>query len=240
MRPAVALIALFLTLTSSAAAQTPAARKQFKPDVPVSDRVGTMMLRNSSVAARKLDLAPGASFSVPASTHDYLVISMGDSTISAVGSGSAFELSLAAGDMQVMTGGWPHKLINRSGNSAQIVTVEVARNIHPDRARCGLASKNCNEVRFGRTAQGEYSQTALFVTDTAELLRTSLGSASSMKLHDDVHQHLIVALTPFRGRTEQATISLQPGEVFWIDGGFGELLNEDTTEARLLILELRN
>lgn len=54
MRPAVALIALFLTLTFSAAAQKPEAEKQFKPDEPVSDRVATMMLRKSSVAALEL------------------------------------------------------------------------------------------------------------------------------------------------------------------------------------------
>ncbi len=237
MRAAVALTVTFLAI-SLTAQQTPS-RDRFVPDVPSAERFGRASVRNSTLAAQALDIAPRAAVSIPATTHDYLVISLGESNLAVVGSRNRFDLELGAGEMQVITGRWPHKLMNRSDKPSRIVRVEVMRDVHAEKALCGLAASNCHEVRFGKTAHGDYTQTALFETPTAKLFRTSISANGSLRLHDDSRSHLIVALTKFRAHAASADFSLEPGDVQWIEGALPELSNLGSDEACMLILEIK-
>jgi hypothetical protein len=210
-----------------------------KPPTPAVDPFSSVEFHNPDVTARKLDIPAGASEPVSADLHDYLLLSYGDNSLRVTGYQTDFRLSLADADIQVLQGGWPHKLTNESTHSAELLMVEVARNLFPKSARCGLGAKNCGETRFGQSGAGEYRQSTLFETDTANLFRATLGPGVAMHQHDDTLPHLIIALTPFQGHADDAIFTLQPRQVFWRDGSVQELGNDGSAQARFLILELK-
>lgn len=215
----------------------PGKRARTQPDA--AEQTGKVEFQNSDVTVRKLDIAVGGFEPVSADTHDYLLVSVGDNSLRVTGYQTDFELKFGDGDVQVVQGGWPHKLENESSHVAQLVMVAVDRNLFPRSARCGLGSKDCAETRYGQSAPGEYRQTTLFETDTANLYRVRLGAGVNMHQHDDVHPHLLIALTPFQGHADDKNFSLQPRQTYWHDGSIHEIGNDGSAEARFLILELK-
>jgi hypothetical protein len=171
--------------------------------------------------------------------HDYILISFGTTSLAVSGYQTNFDLPLADGDVQVLQGGWPHKLENHSAETAHLVLVEVTRELFPKSAICGLGSKNCHETKYGQSADGEYRQTTLFQTETAKLFRVQLGPHVGMHQHEDGLPHLLIALSAVQGHADQDTFTLRPGETHWHPGSMEELANDGATEARLLILELK-
>ncbi|MDT8067423.1 MAG: hypothetical protein ROO76_04580 [Terriglobia bacterium] len=205
----------------------------------VAEQTGKVEFHNSEVTVRELDIPAGGSEAVSADTHDYLLVSLGNNSLRVTGYQTDFELKFGDGDIQVVQGGWPHKLENESSHAAQLVMVEVARSLFPRSARCGLGSKDCAETRYGQSGAGEYRQRTLFETDTANLYRVSMGAGVNMHQHDDVRPHLLIALTSFQGHADNKTFSLQPRQAFWHDGSIHEVGNDGSAEARFLILELK-
>ncbi len=191
------------------------------------------------MTVRKVDIPAHGSEPVGEDVHDYLLISYGTNSLRVTGYQTDFELTFADGDIQVLQGGWPHKLNNESNHSAQLVMVEVDRNLFPKSARCGLGAKDCAETRYGQSGAGEYRQTTLFETDTANLFRVTLGPQVDIHQHDDTRPHLVIALTSFRGHANDEKFFLQPRQTYWHDGTVQELGNDGTDQARFLILELK-
>lgn len=233
------LICALLLASTAALSQHRTPKPAAKPLSPAADPFSTSVFQNADVTVRKLDIPAGASEPVSADLHDYLLISYGDNSLRVSGYQTDFELSFADADIQVLQGGWPHKLTNESTHPAELLMVEVARNLFPKSARCGLGAKSCGETRFGQSAAGEYRQSALFETDTANLFRATLGPGVAMHQHDDTRPHLIIALTSFHGHADSATFTLEPRQVFWHDGSIHELGNDGPTQTRFLILELK-
>jgi mannose-6-phosphate isomerase-like protein (cupin superfamily) len=211
------------------------------PSVPAADRVGGgLLLRNPSVTVRKLNIGAQSSTQMPASTHDYIVVALTPTKLQVTGYQTNFELQLGGGDMQVVQGGWPHKLENHASSPAEVIAIEIARNIDPRHATCGLSAANCNEVRFGKAEGGDYSQSALFETATTKLVRVQLGPGGGLRLHADRRNHLLIAVTDVDAHMDSGRVSLKAGEVTWVDGGFDELINDGTSDAQLLIVELKS
>ena len=234
---ALCVLTLLLMVAISSVAQHRTARPSAPQ--PASESFGAVELRNPDVLVRKLLIPAGAMQSVPSNVHDYLLMSFGDCTLRVTGYQTDFQLSFANGDIEVLQGGWPHKLKNESTTPAQFAMVEVERNVFPKSAVCGLGAKNCGETRFGKSAQGEYSQATLFETDTAKLFRVQLDSQVGMHQHNDGRPHLVVAITPFEGHADNDTFSLQSGEALWVPGSIDELTNDGSSQARFFILELK-
>ena len=205
----------------------------------VEQRFGTTLLHNADVTVRRLNMGPGGELPIPATVHDYLVISIGKNSITAKNDKTSFDLDLKPGEMQVIDGGWSHVLMNRGESEAELFMIEPAHNIDPKSAICGLGTKTCSEHRFGETAQGTYNQYAQFETDTLTLLRLTIAPGVVTHLHEDDNKHLIVALTPFRGHQDAQSFDMKAGDMRWVPGGFQELGNDGTGEVRLLVLELR-
>lgn len=203
------------------------------------DRFSTVALQNTDVSVRRLNIPAAEWVSVSSGVHDYLIVSYGKSSLAITGYQTKFDLDLADGDMQVMQGGWPHKLENHSTEAAHLVLVEVARNLFPKSATCGLAAKNCGEVRFGKSAQGEYQQTTLFETDTAKLFRVQIGAQVAIHQHADGRPHLLIALSPLQGHADGEAFTLAAGDTYWRPGSIDELVNDSSSDERLLILELK-
>lgn len=230
-----------LTLVSMVAVPSVAQHRPTRPSTsqPPSESLGTLELRNPDVLVRKLLIPAGAMQSVPTTVHDYLLISFDDCALRVTGYQTDFQLTFADGDVEVLQGGWPHKLKNESANAAQFSMVEVERNLFPRSAVCGLGAKNCGETRFGKSAQGEYSQATLFETDTAKLFRVQLDSQVGMHQHNDGRPHLLVAITSFEGHADSDAFSLQSGEAHWVPGSIDELTNDGSAQARFFVLELK-
>ncbi len=233
------LICALLMVSTSVVSQHRSPNPAAKPPSPAADHFSTSVFHNADVTARTLDIPAGASVPVNADVHDYLLISYGSNSLRVSGYQTDFELSFADADIQVLQGGWPHKLTNESKHVAELLMVEVDRNLFPKSARCGLGAKNCGETRFGQSAEGEYRQSTLFETDTASLFRATLGPGVAMHQHDDTRPHLLIALTSFQGHADSATFTLAPRQVFWHDGSIHELGNDGPAQARFLILELK-
>jgi mannose-6-phosphate isomerase-like protein (cupin superfamily) len=241
-RTSLVLLAVVTLLLSSAAQnrRSQPEGQKLVPNIPAADRVGAgLLLRNPSVTVRKLTIGAESSTSIPASTHDYIVVSLIPAKLQVTGYQTNFELQLGGGDMQVVQGGWPHKLENHGSTAAEVLAIEIARNIDARHAICGLSASNCNEVRFGKVDGGDYSQSALFETNTTKLLRVQLGPGGALRLHTDRRNHLLIAITAVEAHMDTGRVSLKAGEVTWVDGGFEELVNDSKADAQLLIVELK-
>jgi len=196
------------------------------------------VFENRRLKVLRLELPAGGSTQVPGDIHDYVIVALDDASINLNGGRSSFDLDLKNGEMNVIPGRWAHKISNR-GAAARLLLVEVTGEIDPNRARCGLAAENCREVRFGRTAEGDYTQATLFDTNKVKMMRAELGPSGVLRLHDDNASHLVVSLTPLRGSTEAQEVALNAGEVFWSDYGFQELSNVGTETAKFLEMEVK-
>jgi hypothetical protein len=238
MRGLILLCAL-LMVSTAVLSQHRSSKPTAKPTTPAADPCSTAKFHNTDLTVRRLDIPAGASEPVSADVHDYLLISLGSNSLRVTGYQTDFKLSFADADIRVLQGGWPHKLTNETTHPAELLMVEVARNLFPKSARCGLGAKNCGETRFGQSAAGEYRQSTLFETDTATLFRATLGPGVAMHQHEDTRPHLVIALSPFQGHADSATFTLQPRQVFWHDGSIHELGNDGSAQARFLILELK-
>ncbi|HEU5400488.1 MAG TPA: hypothetical protein VFU86_03975 [Terriglobales bacterium] len=233
------LIPVLLIASSLSLAQHRSSKPAAQPQPPSAAPLGTVEFHNADVTVRKLDIPASGSEAVSADIHDYLLISYGNNSLRVTGYQTEFELNFADGDIQVLQGGWPHTLNNESTHPAELVMVEVERNLFPKSARCGLGAKDCAETRYGQSGNGEYRQTTLFETDTANLYRASLGSQVAMHQHEDPRPHLLIALTSFQGHADDNSFTLRASQVFWHDGTIHEIANDGSAQARFLILELK-
>lgn len=239
MKQALVISVLLVGIGAVGSARQRAAR-QHATESSAADPYSSVKLHNADVTVRRFNIPAGASAPVSAATHDYLLVSIGQSSLAAVGNNSNFEFKLGDGEMQVLQGGWSHKLVNQSQDAAQVIAVELTRNFAPQSAVCGLSTHGCHEVRYGTSAEGEYQQVTAFETDTAKVFRVHMGSQVTMHQHSDGRKHLIVALSPLEAHADQQTFKLQPGETYWIPGGFDDLGNDGPSEAHLLIVELKD
>ena len=203
------------------------------------DQYSSVQFRNSDVVVRRFNIPPGESTSVNGSVHDYVVVSYGQSSLAFSGYQTNFEMNLADGEIQVLQGGWPHSVKNQAQSPAELITVEVVQNIAPKTAVCGLGAKNCYQTKFGKSAQGDYQQALLFETDSAVLYRAQLGPGVAMHQHNDNRRHLIIAVTPLEAHVANQSVSLKRGETYWYPGAFDEIGNDGSTNATMLILELK-
>lgn len=233
---------LMLSLVSVAGGQSrrPVSRLRPEPSKePETTRYSAEILRNSSVGVQRLDIPGRESANIPQRTRNYLLIALNPVSIGVSGGSTAFEFDLREGGMQIVSGGWPHKLSNKSDDPAHVLAVEISAAIDPEHATCGLSAASCNEVRFGKTDKGEYSQSAIFETATTKLFRADLGPKAILNLHADNRAHLLIALSTVRAHSESETVSLAPGNVHWIFSGFDRLTNDGSDAARFLILEIK-
>jgi len=232
------LIAALLLVGPSSFAQHRVLKKT-PPPATALEKHSTVQFRNSDVTVRRLNIPAGESSPISGSTHDYMLVSYGQCSVAFSGYQTNFDMTMADGEIQVLQGGWPHTIKNQSQQAAELISVEVTHNISPKTALCGLGTKNCYQTRFGKSAQGEYQQAQLFETDSATLYRAQLGPGVAMHQHDDNRKHLIIALTPLEGHVGGQTFSLKPGETFWQPAAFEEIGNDGSSNASMLILELK-
>lgn len=223
----------------SSARRSPVARPAAPPAID-TDPHFQRVLANSEVRVFRLTLGPNESTTSTAHPRDYLVASLGESDVQAVGDINNVSLRMNDGETQIVTGGWSHKLVNRSAQPANLVVLEVVHGIAPQQGVCGLSGRSCGQVRFGNTRDGRYSQATLFETATVRLLRAELGPGGVLPSHTDPLGHLVVTLTQARLTDGTAEASDEPaGCAWWMADGLGSLKNSGSQDTRMLILEVK-
>jgi hypothetical protein len=231
------LLLAVLVLSSLCGAQRPKPKRSVGVAPP--DPFTKVEFKNADITARRMNIPPAESVPVGAGVHDYLLISLGNSELAITGYQTNFEMKMADGEMQVLQGGWPHKIQNTAAKPAELLAIEVAGGVSPKEALCGLSAANCHDVRTGSSAEGEYQQTLLFDTELARLFRVHLGSHVAMHQHADNRKHVVIALSPLSGHVDQQAFKLNPGEVFFHADGFEDLVNDGDSGAHFLILEVK-
>lgn len=198
------------------------------------------VLANKEVRVFRLALSPNQATGFDVHEHDYIVVSMGPTHLEAAGAVNRFELQMKDAEAQVLTAGWTHKLVNVSSEPANLLIVEVMRGISPERASCGLNAQTCHQVRFGKSREGEYTQTMLFETQTIRLLRAELGPGGSLPAHTDRADHLLLPITAALLDTgTDDPVPHQAGGALWLPGGLGLVRNAGDAQARMFLVEIK-
>ncbi len=198
-----------------------------------------LIFSNKELKAFRVQLPARTSTSRGDHAHDCLFIALRGGNLEVVSGQGRYALEMKDGEMQVIKGAAAHRVVNRSDSAADLLEIEVLRDIAPDRAVCGLTAANCGEVRFGNSGGGPYSQTALFETPTVKLLRAELGPGGILPSHAHRQGHLLIALTALRLESEGIELKDEAGGIWWYAGGLSKLSNLEQRESQFLILEFK-
>jgi quercetin dioxygenase-like cupin family protein len=127
---------------------------------------------------------------------DYLVIALSPIKLAATGaSGNSYPVELEAEGVQVIKGGWSHRLTNFADTTAKLIEIDVLSGIAPERALCGLGASSCTDGRFGKTTEGTYTKSTLFETPKVKLTRVELGPGGVLERHNHSGSAVLVALS---------------------------------------------
>jgi quercetin dioxygenase-like cupin family protein len=203
------------------------------------------LVSNGRMRAYRIDLPPGGSTSVDRHEHDFLVISLGSNDFEFAGSGNAYAMSMTDGEVQVLKGRWPHRVVNKSQKELHIVEVEVVRDIAPENAVCGLNAQSCIGAKFAVKDDINYVDSPLFETATVRLGRVEIGPGKGMPEHGHHGDHLMIALNEQQLTNaviagDIAQITAHPGDASWMDAGtVHRVINRGSVPAKFLTVECK-
>ncbi len=198
-----------------------------------------LAISNPSVRVFSIELPARASVAIGREVHDYMLLAVSGGSAEMVGLANNFAVDLQSGEVEIFKGGWSHQLRSKSDTPTSWIVLELAHPLHPERATCGLAGPGCSQFRFGKSDQGEYSESLLFETPSARVLRAELAAASTLPTHDDRRDHVIVPLADCILELNGASAARKPGESVWVHGGFPDMRNAGTDPAKFVILEIK-
>lgn len=248
---------------------TPASQVNSIPVEMAADPCFHSELENSSVRLFQVEVAPQASTGLDVHPHDYIVFALTNAGFQVSGKGNSFSLQMAPGDLQILKGGWPHRLVNNTDASMKLVELEVEHGIDPEHPLCGLAAAECTDGLFGGDEKGGFTASTLFETPTVKLQRVDLGTNGVLPMHRHVQSHLLVALADVKFRDQQDVmdsstdanadankdantpgnkdsqitskdVQLKAGEVIWYEGAIEHsLTNLSDQYAPLITVEFK-
>jgi quercetin dioxygenase-like cupin family protein len=146
-------------------------------------------------------------------------------------------------ETQVLTGHWPHRVVNKAAHPLHLVEVEITKGIAPERALCGLNGQSCIKNRFAYNDTDKYVTSVLFETPTVRLGKVEIDPNAGMPEHGHTSDHLMVALTDELLTNAvvgqgSSTIEGHPGDAQWLKGDMvHKLTNQGSGTARFLTIE---
>lgn len=234
-----------LPLTQSSVAQSPLAKAHSKALInaptPRVDPCYRKLSSTDKLSAYRITIPPHGATLITPHPSDYLVIALSAIQLEATGhSGNGYPLRLAEQEMQVMKGGWPHRLTNLANDTATLLEIDVQPSIAPERALCGLAAIPCTDGRFGKTEDGTYTTSTLFETPRVKLTRVELGPGGIFKMHGHSGSELLIALTAIHITDGTDAIKREIGETQAYPAGTNhQIQNIGSETAQFLELELK-
>jgi hypothetical protein len=236
-------LVVVLTVTAVAAQQSqmpePQSFSRPAPKVTTASPGLHLSISNPSVRVFSIELPAHGSAAIGREVRDYMLLAVSGGTAEITGPGNTFPVELKSGEIEIFKGGWPHQLLSKSDEPSSWLIVELARELHPERASCGLAGPSCGQFRFGKSEQGEYNESVLFETPSARVLRAELAPASTLPTHADRLDHVVIPMMPCEIALNGESTRRRPGESIWVHGGFPELRNTGKESTRLVILEIK-
>lgn len=216
--------------------------------VPVdtkSDHFFHSVMENDRVRVFRVEIPPSQTSALDQHRHDYIVVSLGKNDFEIAGSGMTFQMQMNDGEMQVLKGGAPHRITNRSDQPLRLLELEVLREVHPEQPVCGLGGRRCTEGTFGHSDTGTYTRSTLFETDTVKVARIELGPESLLPEHRHDRCHLLLALADVSlrdetGIDEERAIHLKAGQAEWYPQAVvHSLKNVDKQGVRFITVEFK-
>jgi hypothetical protein len=210
------------------------------------------------VQVYRLDLAPQASTQLDRHERDYLLLALTGSHLQATDGAHTNDLNVEPEAMQVMKGGWPHRIANLSDTPASALVIIPAAKLDPEHAICGLAARQCRAGEIGDEL-GKYTESVLFETATAKLTQAEVSPGAQIPPTEYVNPVLIVATTDASlddirtvtasGNQQDETaptapktsaLQFKPGDTAYLPGGTTDALkNTGKDDARFVLLTLR-
>jgi mannose-6-phosphate isomerase-like protein (cupin superfamily) len=211
-----------------------------------ADSCYRLAFKNDKVEAFRVEVAPQGSTLAHSPEHDYLVVSQGTSHLAVRGGASEFRLDMDDGEIQLIKGGWPHRVVNAGDAPLRLITLHVPVRIDPEHALCGLGTRrNCTDGRFGKTEHGTYTYSTLFETETVQLRRFEIEPGVTLPDFRMEAGCLVVARTDLhlsndvlgKGTTETRT---ERGSALWLgDGCVRGATNAGKETVQFLTLEIK-
>lgn len=198
-------------------------------------------LQNGTVKIFRVQVAARASTSPDIHQHDYIVLSLGNSAFKVKSEFNSLSLQMAAGEMQVLKGGWPQQLVNTTDAPLDLVELEVVNGIDPEHPECGLAAAECRDGEFG----DGFTSSTLFETHKIKLSRVDLGPSGVLPKHTHIQSHVLVALADMKLSDQETgkdaeNLQLKAGEVAWHEGPEEHTLtNSGEKDAPIITVEFK-
>ena len=242
------LVLVLLLLVGSAFSQgkshfTTAPSKTPQPIVEAREPHTAQLFSNAQARVVRIDLEANTSTEMAHHPHDFILVSLGDNDFELAGPANSVPMSLKNEETQVITGNWPHKVVNKAAHPLHLIEIEVLKGIAPERAVCGLNGSSCISSKFAFNDNEKYVTSVLFETPTVKVGKVEIDPNSGMPEHGHTSSHLMVALTD-----EQLTNSVvgqgssviagHPGDPQWLSGDMvHKLTNQGPNRARFLTVE---
>jgi quercetin dioxygenase-like cupin family protein len=146
-------------------------------------------------------------------------LSLGNSAFKVKSEFNSLSLQMAAGEMQVLKGGWPQRLVNTTDAPLDLVELEVESGIDPEHPECGLTAAECRDGEFGDA----FTFSTLFETHKIKLSRVDLGPAGVLSKHTHIQSHVLVALADMKLSNQETgkdaeELQLKAGDAVWHEG----------------------
>jgi mannose-6-phosphate isomerase-like protein (cupin superfamily) len=193
-----------------------------------------------------VNIAPEAATEVNRHRDDYMVVSLGENHMRVAGDLSAFDFDLADSDVQIVKGGWPHRVVNKGGTRLQFVEIDVPSGIAPEQAICGLGRRSCSDGRFGKTPAGHYTYSTLFETAAVKLRKVEMEAGVTLEDFSTGRESLVLALSEIKigsaafGQSAEP-IRLERGNAAWVSGAsLRAACNTGQNTALFLVMEIKS
>jgi quercetin dioxygenase-like cupin family protein len=203
-------------------------------------------LDNSRAKIFEVEVAAHQSTGLDIHRHDYVVLALDKASFKVAGMANSFPMELGPGEMQVLQGGWPERLVNESDTPLRLVELEVEGGIDPGHPRCGLAAAECTDGEFGSDNGGGFTTSTLFETHKVKLSRVDLDPGATLPKHTHVDSHVLIALADMKLSDQETDkgakeLQLKAGEVVWYEGEIEHTLtNLGAENAPIITVEFKN
>lgn len=175
--------------------------------------------------------------------HDYLSISLNDSTVYAARAGEmAVMVSHNKGDVQFVFKGFAHVTRNESGQTFRCIEVELVK------PSDNLATFNVAQTYPNKTMPPPTDPNASYSTildrDTFKAQQMQLLAGNALPVSTSEHEILLIALNDLQISDERAdgpqALELHAGEVMWLPAGPArKLKNTARQNAQLVLVQFR-
>ena len=193
-----------------------------------------LVLENSEVRVFSVAVAPHAATLMHRHRHDYVFVTLGDTSISNEVEGrDPVELKLSDGATRFATGNFAHIARNLGDAPFRNVTIEFLQD-EKRKTATSQWKKDSGEEEF---AAGR--RTILFVKDGVRVSEVQLSPGGMVRGEGNVPE-LIVAVSKVELHSDVGTKSsveiLEAGQIKWVEKSSG-ILNTGHDPARLVVLE---